>query len=406
MTTTYEPLARACAALRDAGLDGALLASPSNVTYVSGWEAPLIVGPFADIVERAPIAYAVVSAREEAARLVVADVYGGSAMKGSRIGAPETFGTLGMVEPVDHPAELTAALRRALNDLGLSGGGRAAADAAGAAHGGGMGGPRLAVERRALPVAVLDALGLPLDAPDAGPPLAHARMVKTAEEIERLWFAAQVAAAGHLRLLELAPAAAGCSELELWGEVTTAMERLAGGPLTVTGELTVGARTRALTWPNGPFERIVEAGDTGLMDISPRVNGYWADCTNTVVFGAEPSDDQRRYALAAQAACAAAIDALRPGARASEAAVAHRDTMAAHGFGYAHYSGHQIGVTVNELPRLTFYDDTVVEPGMVFAVEPGVYAGEAAPTGARAEQMAVVTDQGPEVLAQFPWGID
>lgn len=405
MSAVYEPLARACAALREAGLDGALLASPSNVTYASGWEAPLIVGPFADIVERAPVAYAVLSAREEAARLVVADVYGGNATKGSQIGAPDTFGTLGMVDPVDHPAELTAALKRALAELGLDGGGQAVAGA-GAARGGGAGGPRLAVERRALPVAVLDALGLPLDAPDAGPPLAQARLIKTAGEIERLRFAAQVAAAGHRKLLELAPTAAGSSELEVWGEVTSAMERLAGGALTVIGELTVGARTRALTWPNGPFERAIEAGDTGLMDISPRVNGYWADCTNTVVFGAEPTDDQRRYALAAQAACMAAIATLRPGAKASEAAVAHRETMAEHGFGYAHYSGHQLGVTVNELPRLVFYDDTVVEAGMVFAVEPGVYAGEAAPTGARAELMAVVTDRGPEVLAQFPWGID
>ncbi|MDW5596936.1 Xaa-Pro peptidase family protein [Conexibacter stalactiti] len=397
MSAPHAPLARACAALRDAGLDGALLASPSNVTYVSGWEAPLIVGPFADIVERAPVAYAVVSAREQAAWLVVADVYGGSAAKGSRIGAPESFGTLGMVDPVDHPAELTAALRRTFSAAGLR---------SGVGGGGGDDGAgRIAVERRALPVAVLDALGLPLDAPDAGPPLAQARMIKTAEEIERLRFAAQVTAAGHLRLLELAPTAAGASELEVWGEVTTAMERLAGGPLTVTGELTVGARTRALTWPNGPFERTIAAGDTGLMDISPRVNGYWADCTNTVVFGAEPSDDQRRYARAAQEACAAAIAELRPGAKASQAAVAHRETMAAHGFGYAHYSGHQIGVTVNELPRLVFYDDTVVEAGMVFAVEPGVYAGEEAPTGARAELMALVTEQGPEVLSQFPWGI-
>lgn len=400
MSTVYEPLARACAALREAGLDGALLASPSNVTYVSGWEAPLIVGPFADIVEHAPVAYAVVSAREETARLVVADVYGANAAAGSQIGAAETFGTLGMVEPVDHVAELAGALRRTLGELGLGG-----AAAGGRGGPGAAGGARLAVERRALPVAVLADAGLSLDAPDAGRPLAHARRIKTPEEIERLRFAAQVAATGHLRLLELAPSAAGASELEVWGEVTSAMERLAGGPLTVTGELTVGARTRALRWPNGPFERTIEAGDTGLMDISPRVNGYWADCTNTVVFGAECSDDQRRFARAAQEACAAAIDALRPGARASEAAVAHRETMAAHGFGYAHYSGHQIGVTVNELPRLVFYDDTVVETGMVFAVEPGVYAGEEAPTGARAELMAVVTEQGPEVLSQFPWGI-
>ncbi len=156
MSAVYEPLARACAALREAGLDGALLASPSNVTYVSGWEAPLIVGPFADIVERAPVAYAVVSAREETARLVVADVYGGNAARGSRIGAPETFGTLGMVDPVDHVAELTGALRRTLA--------RAAACPPTATP---PRGSRSSAARCRSPCS--PTLGLPLDAPDAGP---------------------------------------------------------------------------------------------------------------------------------------------------------------------------------------------------------------------------------------------
>jgi Xaa-Pro aminopeptidase len=391
MTAAFEPLARTCDALRAAGLDAALVASPSNVTYLSGWEAPLLVGPFADIVGRAPLAYALVSAREEAAWLVVADAYGAGAAKRSRLGGLETFGTLGMFEPVDHQAELTSALRRAFAAAGV--------------RTDGDGAVRVAVERSALPAGLLDPLGLTAAAPDAAPALELARLIKTAEEIERLRRAARVADAGQQRLLDLAAGAVGASELEVWGELTTAMERLAGGPLTVTGELTVGARTRALVFPNGPFERAIEAGDTGLLDISPRVDGYWADCTNTVVFGAEASDDQRRFALAAQEACGAAIAALRPGAKASEAAVAHRDAMAAHGFGYAHYSGHQIGVSVNELPRLVFYDDTIVEAGMVFAVEPGIYGGDDAATGARAERMVLVTETGPEVLSQFAWGI-
>jgi aminopeptidase len=62
-------------------------------------------------------------------------------------------------------------------------------------------------------------------------------------------------------------------------------------------------------------------------------------------------------------------------------------------------------VVVNELPRLVPYDLTVIEAGMVFSVEPGVYQGPAGDFGARSEKMVLVTASGPEILSQFAWGI-
>ena len=95
---------------------------------------------------------------------------------------------------------------------------------------------------------------------------------------------------------------------------------------------------------------------------------------------------------------------LRPGARCSDAAEAIRATMERHGLPVAHYGGHQIGASVNERPRLVVYDDTVIQPGMVFCVEPGAYAGEGGRTGARAEKTVLVTENGPESLSEFEWG--
>jgi Xaa-Pro aminopeptidase len=60
---------------------------------------------------------------------------------------------------------------------------------------------------------------------------------------------------------------------------------------------------------------------------------------------------------------------------------------------------------LNETPRLVPYDTTTIESGMVFAVEPGAYAGEGGTTGARAEKVVLVTESGPEILSSFEWGI-
>jgi Xaa-Pro aminopeptidase len=227
--------------------------------------------------------------------------------------------------------------------------------------------------------------------------------VKTAREIELLRAAAAAADAGHEALLELAEP--GRNELDVMGDVLTAVERAAGQPVPWAGELVTGPRTGVLRYPGGPIDRTIDAGDTVLMDLSIRVRGYWADCTNTLVAGADPNDEQLRHFTAARAAFEAAAAALTPGKRASDAFAAAAAALREHGFEPAHYAGHQIGTTVNEDPRLVAYDDTLIEPNMVFSVEPGVYGGAEAGTGARAEKVVLVTEGGPEILSRFRWGM-
>src|SRR5262249_19314914 len=140
-----------------------------------------------------------------------------------------------------------------------------------------------------------------------------------------------------------------------------------------------------------------------LLDIGPRLGGYWADCCNTVVHGAEPGAAERRYFEATRDACEAAIDALRPGRPCSDPIDTIAATLEKHGLTLAHYGGHQVGASVNEPPRLLPYDVTRIEPGMVFAVEAGAYEGPGGAIGARAEKIALVTEDGPELLSAFPW---
>ena len=141
------------------------------------------------------------------------------------------------------------------------------------------------------------------------------------------------------------------------------------------------------------------------MDISQRIDGYWSDVTNTHVVAMEATPERKKLAHASQAAFEATANSLRPGKLASEAWAAANDAYAAFGVTMPHYMGHQIGVTVNELPRVVPYDHTPIQAGMIFSLEPGAYAGPGGDFGSRNEKMVLVTESGPEILSKFQWGI-
>jgi Xaa-Pro aminopeptidase len=209
--------------------------------------------------------------------------------------------------------------------------------------------------------------------------------------------------AGQRRLLELSRhATAPLTDAALWAEAVGSMELHTGRALSVSGSVQTGRATADFT-TGGPTGTVVALGDPVLLDIGPRVDGYWADCANTVIFGRPPSADERKYLAATRDACLTGIDALRPGRRCLDAWNAVRDAFARHGFPIAHYAGHQVGASVNERPRLLPFDDTPIEPGMVFAVEAGAYDGPGGAFGARAEKIALVTDVEPEILSAFDW---
>ncbi len=372
MSLDNEELARARAALAEAGCDLVLLSSVTNVTYVSGFEVPHAVGVSAAVAYAAP--FAVVPVRDSATWLATSVLHTAQAQRESRL---------------DHLFYL-AAVRSALQQAGLSGTGR------------------LGVEGRALPYGAADLIahGFPqAQLIEIDEVMDSARRTKTAREIERLRRAAHIGDVGHRTLAELVQTA-GRTEFDMYAEVIARMQQAAGHEIPVSGELVTGPRTTTVNYPGGPLDRVTELGDAALMDISQRVDGYWSDCTNThVIGGVAPTALQQKYARASQAAFEAAAGMLRPGKRASEVWAAANAAYEKHGVVMPHYMGHQIGATVNELPRLVPYDHTPIQANMVFAVEPGAYEGPGGTFGARSEKMIWVSESGPEILSQFDWGI-
>ena len=382
-------LDRARTALAAAGCDLALLASLPNVTYVSGWEVPVPVGALAELAYGPPLA--LVGARGRGAWLVASDSLAAAAGARAGVDAVRPFATFDSFTATDPRAAYVDAVRAALTAAGLGG-----ATAT------------LGIEGRAMPHALSELLAAEfprLRLVEVEGALAAARSIKTEREIELLRRAAQLGDVAHATLAELCRDG-GRREFAIWAEIGARVFAAAGRVIPLNGELVTGPRTTTVAYPNGPRERTTAPGDAALMDLSGRIDGYWFDCTNThVIGGGEPTPEQRRYAHASRDACEAAMAALRPGARAADAAAAAEAAFAGHGLPMAHYAGHQIGVTVNELPRLVGYDQTRIEAGMVFSVEPGAYQGPGGDFGARSEKMVLVTPGGPEVLSAFAWGI-
>lgn len=387
MNHVNEELAKARAELQ-ALCDVALLSSIHHVTYVSGFEVPHAIGVLAVTVYAG--AFAALSTRENTAWMGVSTGQAEQARRKSRLDGVLTFDGFGSFKQSDPRGSYLEAVHGVLVRAGLGGVGT------------------LGIEPNSLPqgaAAQIIRYFPKVKLVDVTSALERARLTKTAHEIALLRRAAHIGDIGHTTLAELVREP-GYNEFDIWGKLTMRMNQAVGREITVSGELVSGPRTTTVNYPGGPCDRVTERGDAVLMDISQRVDGYWSDVTNTHVVGMEPTQHQKKYALASQAAFEAACENLRPGRLASEVWGAANNVYSKYGLPMPHYIGHQVGVTVNELPRIVPYDHTPIQAGMVFSLEPGAYEGPGGTFGARSEKMVLVTQSGPEILSQFSWGIN
>lgn len=136
-----------------------------------------------------------------------------------------------------------------------------------------------------------------------------------------------------------------------------------------------------------------------IVDCYPqdRTTRYFADCTRTYVAGT-PSETLVRMDAAVRAAQAAAIATIAPGVTGRAVHAAAVETFSAYGFhtsaseGFIHSTGHGLGLSVHEAPRLSAGSDDMLAPGMVLAVEPALYYR--AVGGVRIEDVVLVTEGG------------
>jgi Xaa-Pro dipeptidase len=159
---------------------------------------------------------------------------------------------------------------------------------------------------------------------------------------------------------------------------------------------------RRSAWAHAVAHNIrFEPGDMLVSETAAPVWGYNAELERGMVLG-EPTDEQRRLFDHTVAAQQTAFDALRPGVTCAEvdaAVLAYFDDNGIRDL-WRQHTGHGIGLRNHEAPFLDVGDDTPVEPGMVFTIEPGVYSSDVG--GFRHSDTVVVTENGIEILTDYP----
>jgi Xaa-Pro aminopeptidase len=155
-----------------------------------------------------------------------------------------------------------------------------------------------------------------------------------------------------------------------------------------------------------PSDRRIQQGEVLKIDIGARANGYCSDMTRTVCLG-EPRDSRlvELHALVIEAQ-QRAEQQLRPGMTGRDGDSLARDVISRAGYreAFTHGLGHGIGLEVHEPPWLSqSRGDDLLEPGMVFSVEPGVYLPGWG--GVRIEDLVVLENDGARVLCHSPKGL-
>jgi Xaa-Pro aminopeptidase len=219
------------------------------------------------------------------------------------------------------------------------------------------------------------------------------RMRKSPEEVDALRRAGQAIDRVHARMAEfLRP---GRTEREVGREIAAAI--LDEGHTTVDFVIVASG-------PNGASphhevgDRVLQAGDPVVVDIGGTTpEGYCSDCTRMYTLGAPPAEFADYFAVLHEAQLAACAHA-RPGVTAESVDAAARDVIAAAGYGdaFVHRTGHGIGVETHEEPYIVEGNTTVLEAGMAFSIEPGIYLSGR--HGARIEDIVVATADGIERL--------
>jgi Xaa-Pro aminopeptidase len=219
------------------------------------------------------------------------------------------------------------------------------------------------------------------------------RLRKTTEEVDALRRAGQAIDRVHARMAEfLRP---GRTEREAGREIATAI--LDEGHTSVDFVI-VGSGPNGASPHHEVGDRVLEPGDPVVVDIGGTTpEGYCSDCTRMYTLGEPPAEFRDYFAVLHEAQLAACAHA-RPGVTAESVDAAARDVIAAAGFGeaFVHRTGHGIGVETHEEPYIVAGNTTVLERGMAFSIEPGIYLSGR--HGARIEDIVVSTDDGIERL--------
>lgn len=264
----------------------------------------------------------------------------------------------------------------------------------------GLNGKRVGVEPRSLRLLefqYVQSAAPEADFPDAGAVLAGLRLRKDAAEVEAMRKAVQIAQAALEAALPLIKI--GMTEKELSAELVMQLLRHGSEPEMPFSPI-VSAGPNAANPHASPSERTLQPGDLLVVDWGAAYDGYISDLTRTFAVG-EVDEEYRKIHRIVQEANAAGRAAARPGAACASVDHAAREVIEKAGYGryFTHRTGHGIGMEGHEEPYMRGDNLQVLEPGMAFTVEPGIYLPGR--NGVRIEDNVVITETGADVLSDM-----
>jgi Xaa-Pro dipeptidase len=233
---------------------------------------------------------------------------------------------------------------------------------------------------------------------NAHQPISEIRLRKTADEIAYLRRAIEISEAA----LEatLAQVRIGLTEKQIERVLINEMFNHGAGGLAFDPIVAAGDNSAQ---PHAVSRETyqLKAGDALLIDFGASWQGYNADITRTFFVGGVSDRDRRFYETVA-AANAAGKQAVRAGVTAHAVDDVVQKVLEGSEFAQfrQHKTGHGLGLDVHEAPQIMRGNQAVLEPGIVFTVEPGLYRPNE--VGVRIEDDVVVTDTGHQCLTSFP----
>lgn len=228
-----------------------------------------------------------------------------------------------------------------------------------------------------------------------GEMLKRQRALKSKNELEAIKRAQAVTDFSFNKLLDyLRP---GISEKDIACELEYIMRRngadgLAFETIAAAGEN--GAKPHAQ-----PGGCIIKSGAFLTLDFGAKKEGYCSDMTRTVALG-EPGKELRKLYQIVLDAHNRAKERLKPGADTKDIDYSARGYIEAQGYGkyFGHGLGHGVGIEIHELPVLSYRRQSVLEPGNVVTIEPGIYVPGLG--GVRIENMCFITESGYEDITR------
>ncbi len=232
----------------------------------------------------------------------------------------------------------------------------------------------------------------------AGPLVQDLRIRKDPDEIASLREAGQAIDRVHARMGEwIRP---GRTEREVGADIARAI--IDEGHVTVDFVI-VGSGPNGASPHHELSDRVIEAGDPVVIDIGGTNHaGYCSDSTRNYLAGGVVEPEYAEFYAVLQAAQRAQLDYAKPGVTAESVDAVGRTIIAEAGYGdrFIHRTGHGIGQETHEEPYIVEGSTLVLEEGMAFSIEPGIYLEGR--YGARIEDIVVCTADGIEVLNNQP----